>query len=68
MLYYHLIPKSSRGFAIFVVALLCVQPAVLAEGTIQVKVNQSLLGTEAQAQMTDGPVTAAVRTWLKRLE
>ncbi|WP_339368679.1 hypothetical protein [Paenibacillus elgii] len=49
-------------------ALLCVQPAVLAEGTIQVKVNQSLLGTEAQAQMTDGPVTAAVRTWLKRLE
>ncbi|WP_161783572.1 hypothetical protein [Paenibacillus tyrfis] len=28
-----------------------VQPAALAEGTIQVKVNQSLLGTEAQAQM-----------------
>ncbi|WP_139074675.1 hypothetical protein [Paenibacillus elgii] len=30
--------------------LLCVHSTVLAEGTIQVRVNQSLLGTEAQAQ------------------
>lgn len=42
-------------------AMLFVQPAVLAEGPIQVEVNHWVLGTEARAQMNDGTVTAAVR-------
>ncbi|MBU7318504.1 hypothetical protein [Paenibacillus oleatilyticus] len=38
---------KKKGLVVTVPALLCAQPAALAEGTIQVKVNQLLLGTEA---------------------